>query len=72
MGFDMLRPLILETAQKVQDHLPIEVQTGPAIRNDENTIAAHLQMLNDEPHLKTIYTLLSQAIIKNDNAGHGA
>jgi predicted short-subunit dehydrogenase-like oxidoreductase (DUF2520 family) len=71
MSFDMLRPLILETAQKVQDHLPTEVQTGPAVRNDENTVAAHLQMLNDEPQLKTIYTLLSQTIIKNDNAGHG-
>jgi len=72
MGFEMLRPLILETAQKVQEHLPAEVQTGPAVRNDENTMAAHLQMLNDEPELKTIYSLLSQGIIKNDNHQHGA
>ncbi len=72
MDFEMLRPLILETAKKVQDHLPPEVQTGPAIRNDENTMAAHLQMLNNEPALKSIYTLLSQEIIKKDNAGHGA
>ena len=70
MGFEMLRPLILETAQKVQTHLPGEVQTGPAIRNDENTMAAHLQMLSNEPDLKAIYSLLSQEIIKNDNAGH--
>jgi predicted short-subunit dehydrogenase-like oxidoreductase (DUF2520 family) len=67
MGFELLRPLILETAQKVQDHLPVEVQTGPAIRNDEQTMAAHLAMLDDEPTLKTIYKLLSQEIIKNDN-----
>jgi len=72
MDFEMLRPLILETAQKVQDHLPAEVQTGPAVRNDENTMAAHLQMLNNEPALKSIYTLLSQEIIKKDNGGHGA
>jgi predicted short-subunit dehydrogenase-like oxidoreductase (DUF2520 family) len=65
MEFEMLRPLILETAQKVQDHLPATVQTGPAVRKDENTMAAHLQMLDDEPALKTIYALLSQAIIKN-------
>jgi predicted short-subunit dehydrogenase-like oxidoreductase (DUF2520 family) len=70
MGFEMLRPLILETAQKVQTHLPGEVQTGPAIRNDENTITTHLQMLSNEPDLKAIYSLLSQEIIKNDNAGH--
>jgi hypothetical protein len=71
MGFEMLRPLILETAQKVQTHLPAEVQTGPAIRNDENTMAAHLEMLNNEPDLKVIYSLISQEIIKNNNAGHG-
>jgi predicted short-subunit dehydrogenase-like oxidoreductase (DUF2520 family) len=70
MEFEMLRPLILETAQKVQDHLPAEVQTGPAIRNDETTMAAHLQMLNDQPALKTLYALISQAIITNDNVEH--
>jgi len=65
MEFELLRPLILETAQKVQNHLPAEVQTGPAIRNDENTMAIHLQMLDDEPELKKLYDVLSQAIIKN-------
>jgi predicted short-subunit dehydrogenase-like oxidoreductase (DUF2520 family) len=72
MDFEMLRPLILETAKKVQDHLPGEVQTGPAIRDDENTMAAHLQMLNNEPALKSIYELLSQEIIKKDIGGRGA
>ncbi|HEY2583004.1 MAG TPA: Rossmann-like and DUF2520 domain-containing protein [Mucilaginibacter sp.] len=65
LEFELLRPLILETAQKVQDHLPAEVQTGPAIRNDETTMTAHVEMLNDEPELKNLYLLLSQAIIKN-------
>jgi predicted short-subunit dehydrogenase-like oxidoreductase (DUF2520 family) len=72
MEFEMLRPLILETAQKVQDHLPQEVQTGPAVRNDHITIAAHLQMLHDEPRLQELYNLLSQAIIKKDDWGQGA
>jgi predicted short-subunit dehydrogenase-like oxidoreductase (DUF2520 family) len=67
MEFDMLKPLILETAQKVQQQLPAAVQTGPAIRNDQNTMNAHLQMLNNEPLLQEIYTLLSQGIIKNNN-----
>ncbi|GAC1310939.1 MAG: DUF2520 domain-containing protein [Mucilaginibacter sp.] len=71
LAFEMLRPLILETAQKVQNHLPQEVQTGPAIRDDQNTIAAHLQMLHNEPLLQELYNLLSQAIIKNDNGGQG-
>jgi len=70
MEFSILRPLILETAQKVQDHLPGEVQTGPAIRNDQTTMTSHLQMLNDMPGLKEIYSLLSQEIIKKENAEH--
>jgi len=65
MEFGMLRPLILETAQKVQDRLPAEVQTGPAIRNDESTMTAHLQMLQAHPDLKELYKVISQAIIKN-------
>ena len=71
MGFDMLRPLIAETASKVKEHLPAGVQTGPAIRNDQHTIQAHLQMLDNEPELQEIYTLLSQGIIKNGNTDNG-
>ena len=67
MDFEMLRPLILETAQKVQDHQPADVQTGPAVRNDQQTMAMHLAMLGDESMLKAIYELLSQEIIKNNN-----
>ena len=70
MDFEMLRPLILETAEKVQHNLPADVQTGPAAREDELTMANHLQMLKDEPQLKTIYELLSQGIITNKKAGH--
>jgi len=69
IDFELIRPLILETALKVQDNLPAEVQTGPAIRNDQNTMDLHLQMLQDEPGLKMIYELLSQGIIKNTNEG---
>ena len=69
MDFALLRPLILETAQKVQDSLPADVQTGPAVREDQLTLANHLKMLNDEPQLKMIYELLSQGIITNKKAG---
>jgi predicted short-subunit dehydrogenase-like oxidoreductase (DUF2520 family) len=71
LEFDLLRPLILETAMKVQKHLPDEAQTGPAVRNDEKTIALHQQMLADEPALKALYGQISQDIIKNFNAKHG-
>lgn len=71
MSFDMLRPLIIETADKIKEHSPADVQTGPARRNDEQTIQKHLQMLNNNPMLQEIYTLLSQGIIKNYNRGNG-
>lgn len=71
LEFDMLRPLIMETAKKVQDALPQQVQTGPAVRNDRITIATHLQMLHNEPALQELYRLLSQGIIKKGNAGQG-
>jgi len=66
LPFDMLRPLIMETAAKVMEQLPADVQTGPAIRNDITTMNAHLQMLDGEHDLQQVYELLSQGIIKMD------
>jgi predicted short-subunit dehydrogenase-like oxidoreductase (DUF2520 family) len=70
MSFEMLRPLILETADKIKAHPPAAVQTGPAIRKDERTMQAHLQMLEGKDELQQIYLLLSQDIIKNGNTGN--
>ncbi len=67
LDFDLLRPLILETAQKVQQSLPAEVQTGPAVRQDEKTMNMHQEMLTGQPQLQAIYEALSQCIIKMDN-----
>ena len=71
LSFDMLRPLIAETANKIKHHQPTDVQTGPAVRNDDITMQAHSQMLNDQPAFQDIYNLLSQDIIKNHNTGNG-
>nr|WP_294796433.1 Rossmann-like and DUF2520 domain-containing protein [uncultured Mucilaginibacter sp.] len=71
LDFELLRPLILETAQKVQERLPAQVQTGPAVRNDIGTMNDHLKLLAETPHLQQIYTMLSQGIIKMDFTQHG-
>ncbi|MBC7401249.1 MAG: DUF2520 domain-containing protein [Mucilaginibacter sp.] len=71
LSFDLIRPLILETAEKVQNSLPASVQTGPAVRNDETTMNNHLQLLQDNPDLQQLYTLLSQGIIKMGINPHG-
>jgi predicted short-subunit dehydrogenase-like oxidoreductase (DUF2520 family) len=64
LDFKMLRPLILETAEKVQHDLPMNVQTGPAVRDDQQTILKHLELLNGKPHLQEIYQSLSKSIKK--------
>lgn len=61
MPFDVLLPLIDETAAKVYSLSPEEAQTGPAIRFDENVIDKHLSLI-DNPQWKEIYKLLSKDI----------
>ncbi|MEC7772051.1 MAG: Rossmann-like and DUF2520 domain-containing protein [Bacteroidota bacterium] len=61
LSFELLKPLILETANKVQIMSPTEAQTGPARRNDVKSMGNHLELLNKEEH-STLYKLLSQAI----------
>lgn len=62
--FEILQPLIQETAKKITRLSPEEAQTGPAIRNDQLTIAAHLDFLLDE-NQKNIYQILTQSIQTN-------
>ena len=61
--FDMLKPLILETAKKVLHMSPYKAQTGPAKRNDKKTIKKHLKALDNEHH-EAIYKLLTDSIQK--------
>ena len=64
LDFDLLKPLILETAQKVMGMKPVDAQTGPAIRFDETIIKKHLDLLSDEPELKKIYSFVSESIYR--------
>ena len=64
MTFDMLLPLIDETARKVHNIHPLKAQTGPAIRYDENIINKHLSLLTDSPDLANIYESMSKSIHK--------
>ena len=62
--FEILNPLIAETAQKIMLLSPSEAQTGPAKRNDTATIEAHEAFLSNKNHLK-IYKTLTQSIQHN-------
>ncbi len=64
LPFDLIRPIILETAAKVQNKLPKDVQTGPASRNDEITIRKHLQFISDNNEWQLIYQQITNLIKK--------
>ena len=61
ISFDILKPLINETAEKVQTLNPTEAQTGPAKRKDQQTILTHLDFLKDQKK-RDLYTLMTQSI----------
>lgn len=62
LPFDILRPLIKETFAKIDSIPPYSAQTGPALREDHETIEAHLEMLDDDQ--KIVYKTLTESIQK--------
>ena len=60
--FDIMLPLIDETARKVHQLSPIDAQTGPAVRYDENVIRKQAALLNGNPLLRDIYERMSMDI----------
>ena len=65
LPFDLLGPLIRETARKAAEYHPLESQTGPAARHDHGVIGRHLEMLRDDPETAEIYRLISINIMKH-------
>jgi predicted short-subunit dehydrogenase-like oxidoreductase (DUF2520 family) len=63
VAFDMLKPLILETAQRIDKVSPSQVQTGPAIRKDIHTLDKHLRLFTAHPKLRTMYLRLTDSIM---------
>lgn len=59
---ELLQPLLEETIEKASRQNPFSVQTGPAVRGDENVLQAHLHMLQPYPRYQAIYKQLSQSI----------
>lgn len=71
LSFELLKPLLFETVQKLETLSPEKAQTGPAIRGDHNTIEAQLHLL-PEGIQRELYTLFTESIIqtfKNERLG---
>jgi len=63
LPFDLLLPLIRETAAKVNDQSPHDAQTGPARRGDQPTLERHVAFLRKHhPEMVSLYEQLSKSI----------
>ncbi len=60
--FHLLAPLIQQTAKKIKKNNPAEVQTGPAVRNDEAVMKQHLQLLKGKEKFRKVYEVMSNSI----------
>lgn len=67
IDYHILQPLIEETIRKAFSNKPFEVQTGPASRNDVQTIQKHLQLLQSDGVMKKIYVDITESIQKTSN-----
>lgn len=65
MDLDLLKPLILETASKIEKLSPFDAQTGPAARKDVHTINEHLNLLSHNQELQELYAQLTKSILKH-------
>jgi predicted short-subunit dehydrogenase-like oxidoreductase (DUF2520 family) len=60
LDYDHLKPLLSETAKKLQTASAYDAQTGPARRNDLLTIESHLSELSGDQ--REMYRLISKSI----------
>ena len=67
--FDVMLPLIDETAAKVHGMTPKDAQTGPAVRYDENVIGKQMQLLENHPYFQKIYDCMSKSIHELESEG---
>ena len=63
ISFDLIKPLIQETSNKVQKLTAVQAQTGPARRKDLQIIEKHLSLLETDKEKRKIYKLLTQSIL---------
>lgn len=70
VDFSLLYPLIIETAKKATENDPKQMQTGPAMRGDQNILTMHQNLLAqaERDDLKEVYQLLSDGIVKRHHS----
>jgi predicted short-subunit dehydrogenase-like oxidoreductase (DUF2520 family) len=68
LDFSVLNNLLTETVHKaMSDTSGRNIQTGPAVRNDTQTMERHMQILENDVLLKDLYHMISQSIQQKKN-----
>ncbi len=67
LPFDLMLPLIEEETRKIKLNSPSEIQTGPAIRRDEITIAKQQELLAKNLQWQALYNIMTNLIQENKN-----
>jgi len=65
ISFEIIRPLLEKTSNKIKTETPLNAQTGPAVRNDRKVIESHLQYLENHSDYREIYELMTNNIFTN-------
>jgi predicted short-subunit dehydrogenase-like oxidoreductase (DUF2520 family) len=62
ISFAVLQPLMEETVTRLRNASPADLQTGPAIRNDQVTLEKHRKLLLEYPSLLDFYEKFTKEI----------
>ena len=64
LPFEILHPLILNTARKVTWGDVRYQLTGPAVRKDRKTLDSHRHLLDENPYLQELYNRMTELVVK--------
>jgi predicted short-subunit dehydrogenase-like oxidoreductase (DUF2520 family) len=62
VSFEILQPIIRQTANQVVGTEHAAIQTGPAIRKDVSTMQHHLALMHSHPEWQRMYEAISASI----------
>ena len=69
LDLSILKPLIIQTAENIKNGNPKSLQTGPAIRGDQEVIKKHEAILQEKnPERVELYKMLTQSILSQRNS----
>ena len=64
ISFSLMEPILKKTINQAINYNPDELQTGPAVRNDKDTLGLHLNLIKDVND-KKLYEIITKSIQKN-------